>query len=421
MAAVPVCYKIPISRDTWKRWHVMYPAADISVKTPTRRRLNASKGATLNQGAFHFQNITEVSVLPRVYSVKGENFSMGSYASKTNTNEKQLSLLDSYFGKLQDANLKISVSSASDDQTTEKLLSVYEDSARGKEEKLKGFTRSRTKDPNTGSRRYQALHQNKETSDLYIINILISINIAVVLFELASPVRNSEFELFTLPLLYGAKINDLILVGEWWRLVTPMFLHSGVFHVALGCWSLITFGPQVCKGYGSFTFLIIYILGGISGNLTSFLHTPDPTVGGTGPIFAIIGAWLVYQMQNKDVTAKDVSESLFHKAIITTGLSFILSHFGPIDDWAHLGAILTGIIYGFFTCPTLQLDNASSRSGQDDGFALVKGYTNPCKALALFAIFILFLASLFFILEPPLDMLEPDDLAWFWKQDSIMF
>lgn len=191
--------------------------------------------------------------------------------------------------------------------------------------------------------------------------------------------------------------------------------------MALGCWSLVTFGPQVCRGYGSFTFLIIYILGGISGNLTSFLHTPDPTVGGTGPIFAIIGAWLVYQMQNKDVTAKDVSESLFHKAIITTGLSFILSHFGPIDDWAHLGAILTGIIYGFFTCPTLQLDNASSRSGQDDGFALVKGYTNPCKALALFAIFILFLASLFFILEPPLDMLEPDDLAWFWKQDSIMF
>ncbi|KAJ9147372.1 hypothetical protein P3X46_029545 [Hevea brasiliensis] len=461
-----VCYAFPqgcISSNARKRWQVLYvyPTADILMKTKTRGEVNSTKGAILNQGALHFQDKIEGLAVHRVWNVKGEDY-VASHVSRTSNNEKQLRLIDSYFGKIQgnaaepssdsseetiglpdesrqidskeelktlnsyigklnkDAKLKNDVSSTFDGQTieenpAEKSFSVHEDSLRGYQEKTKGFMKLRKKDINSGSGRSQALQQNDETSDLYLISILASINIAVLLFELASPVRNSEFELFSLPLLYGAKINDLILVGEWWRLVTPMFLHSGVFHVALGCWSLLTFGPQVCRGYGSFTFFLIYMLGGISGNLASYLHTPQPTVGGTGPIFSIIGAWLVYQVQNKGVIDKDVAESMFHKAIITTGLSFILSHFGPIDDWTHLGAALSGIVYGFFTCPTLQLDNASSRTGQDEGIALVRRNANPCKSLVLFAIFILFLGSLLFFVEPPLDRdsVVPDDLVWF--------
>lgn len=77
---------------------------------------------------------------------------------------------------------------------------------------------------------------------------------------------------------------NLSCVLEFW--LTPnenswYVQHSGIFHVTLGCWVLLTFGPQVCRGYGSFTFFLIYILGGISGNLSSFLHTPELTVGGT--------------------------------------------------------------------------------------------------------------------------------------------
>ncbi|KDP32935.1 hypothetical protein JCGZ_12966 [Jatropha curcas] len=459
-----VCYAFPhgnISSDARKNFPALYSTADILMKTKTRGEVNVSREAILSQGTLHFQNMIEVSDLHRVWNIKGENFYAASDSPKNSNIEKQLGSLDSYFRKLQgaitqppsdssnetikpldkseqinameelkslnsylgklnkDVNFKNDLLSTFDGQTSEEVnpaekpFSVYEDSRREEGEKPKSFVKYRKKDVNIVSMTSQSLRQNGETSDFYLISSLVSINIAVFLFEIASPVRNSEFELLSLPLLYGAKINDLILVGEWWRLVTPMFLHSGVFHVALGCWSLLTFGPRVCQGYGSFTFFLIYILGGLSGNLTSFLHTPGPTVGGTGPIFAIIGAWLVYQMQNKDVIAKDVSESLFQKAIITTGLAFILSHFGPIDDWTHLGAVLTGIAYGFFTCPTLQLDNASSRTGQDEGIALVRGYANPCKSLALFAVFILFLSSLLFFAEPPLDTGVSDDFVWF--------
>ncbi|KAI8025783.1 hypothetical protein LOK49_LG02G03599 [Camellia lanceoleosa] len=212
-----------------------------------------------------------------------------------------LGSLDDYFGKVsKDANSKNSVSSASNDETSEAAsYSVRVGSGRGGWKKMKNYMRFKNKDGEDGSK-----HSYNETSDFHLISFSVKI---------ASPIQNSDLELFSLPLLYGAKINHLILLGEWWRLVTPMFLHSGILHVALGCWVLLSFGPRVCRAYGSFTFLLIYILGGISGNLTSFLQTPDPTVGGTGPVFAVIGAWLIYQIQNKEVITKMILKTCFRK------------------------------------------------------------------------------------------------------------
>ncbi|XP_065854237.1 RHOMBOID-like protein 9, chloroplastic [Euphorbia lathyris] len=442
MAVVPVCYKLPYKDHVFPLNSVRHQTTADGIYAPKR-------SAILNQGTFHFQNLilTQTSSLHRLWSIKGENLGMEVQTSK------QLRLLDSYFGQLHGNGNKPSSESSDEaaasvipdkskeistmeelkslnsylgklnkgtksenyelynleDQSEEQnSVSMYDDST------VKSFIKMGKENVNGSSSSSQTLDQNEETSDLYLIGVLVSINIAVFLFEIASPVRNSELGLFSVPLLYGAKINDLILVGEWWRLVTPMFLHSGVFHVGLGCWSLMTFGTQVCRSYGSFTFFLIYILGGLSGNLTSFLHTPQPTVGGTGPIFAIIGAWLVYQMQNKDVIGKEVVDSMYQKAIIITGLSFILSHFGPIDDWTHLGAVITGIVYGLLTCSSLQLDNASSSSSssraQEEGIALVRQYSNPCRSLAVFAVCVLFLSSLLVFMEPPLNTPQPDEL-----------
>ncbi|CAN6231076.1 unnamed protein product [Urochloa humidicola] len=125
------------------------------------------------------------------------------------------------------------------------------------------------------------MNTDDQMSGFCLTNLLAGINIAVLLFEIASPVKNSENEYLSLPLLYGAKINNLILSGEWWRLLTPMCLHSGFLHIALGCWVLLTFGPRVCRAYGQVAFFLVYILGGICGNITSFVHTTEITVCGT--------------------------------------------------------------------------------------------------------------------------------------------
>ncbi|KAL6640187.1 hypothetical protein ACP70R_022036 [Stipagrostis hirtigluma subsp. patula] len=278
------------------------------------------------------------------------------------------------------------------------------------------------------------MRKDDETSNFCLTNLLAAINIAVLLFEIASPVKNSENEYLSLPLIYGAKINDLILSGEWWRLLTPMCLHSGFLHIALGCWVLLTFGPRVCRAYGQMTFFLIYILGGVCGNFTSFVHTPELTVCGTqleltpqtwfykihfnvflleichlqmGPVFSLIGAWLVYQSQNKEVIERDVSESMFWQAVMAAALSLLLSTFGRIDNWAHLGATVSGLFFGYLTCPGIKVDNAA-KSGEKEVVALVRLQADPCRSIAIFAISIVALVALFFAYGTQFNILEQE-------------
>ncbi|KAL6994027.1 hypothetical protein U1Q18_012136 [Sarracenia purpurea var. burkii] len=441
----------PIYSESCRRG--LNDSTGILLKFSQRKASGFFPGMICKRGFTPLSTVTEASVQPSKLKVVCHLRSSSSKAPqrkklhapchefKSNLNQKQLESLDTYFGKLkQDANQPSSVSlkkkeefidyggsvkakralvsledylgkvnkdvksknyepSASDGETTEAAsYSAWEISGRGGWKKLKSYMMLRNRDGEGGPKTLY-----NETLSLYLIGVLVSINIAVFLFEIASPIRTSELDVFSVPSVYGAKINHLILLGEWWRLVTPMFLHSGILHIAFGCWALLTFGPRVCRAYGSFTFSLLYILGGIAGNMTSFLETPEPTVGGTGPVFAIIGAWLIYQIQNKDVIAKDDSESMFQKVIIATAVGCLLSNFGPIDDWTHFGAAFTGIVYGFLTCPMLQMDDRSSKSGQEEGIALVRRYADPCKSLLVFSLLALLLSSLLFILEPPLN------------------
>jgi membrane associated rhomboid family serine protease len=69
-------------------------------------------------------------------------------------------------------------------------------------------------------------------------------------------------------------------------IVTHAFLvasmqHSSLVHIGLSTWALLSFGPGVESAYGSVGFGMIYLIGGLFGNLMSFFHTPQGTVGGT--------------------------------------------------------------------------------------------------------------------------------------------
>ena len=69
---------------------------------------------------------------------------------------------------------------------------------------------------------------------------------------------------------FGAKYGPLISEGQWWRFVTPIFLHGGLLHIAMNSWVLMDLGPAVEALYGRQKFLVLNVLTGIGGNVLSY-------------------------------------------------------------------------------------------------------------------------------------------------------
>ena len=125
-----------------------------------------------------------------------------------------------------------------------------------------------------------------------VVTFFLALNILIYPSD-AHPIHR-DYNVFTA----GVGINFLISDGEWWRLLTPMFLHGGIMHLLFNMFSLFIFGPELEKIAGKARFLTIYLLSGIFANIaTFFLQDPEyASVGASGAIFGILGAFgaLVY-------------------------------------------------------------------------------------------------------------------------------
>ena len=127
----------------------------------------------------------------------------------------------------------------------------------------------------------------RQESAFSLTQILFGANVAVFLaMALAS---GSVFEFSGQVMAhYGANFGPYTLSGEWWRLVTYMFLHGGIMHIAFNMWCLWDLG-RLCESlYGRWTFLAIYLLTGIAAGLASVGWNPGVlSVGASGAIFGM--------------------------------------------------------------------------------------------------------------------------------------
>lgn len=151
---------------------------------------------------------------------------------------------------------------------------------------------------------------------------------------------------------FGAMFGPLISEGEYWRLFTAMFLHSGFMHLAFNGLALFIFGQTVERSYGHARFLLIYVLAGLTGSVASYLFNSIAiAAGASGAIFGVIGALAAFFIMQRRTFGSHAQNSLIGVAIIVAMNIFIGLSTPGIDNWAHGGGLVAGFTLGLTLSP----------------------------------------------------------------------
>ena len=153
---------------------------------------------------------------------------------------------------------------------------------------------------------------------------------------------------------YGAKINELIRVGQIWRLMTPMLLHASVPHILFNMYALVVFGAGLERNFGHWRFLVLYLLGGFAGNVLSFLLSSGYSVGASTAIFGLVGAEGVFLYQNRKLFGNRFGRAIGN-VVFVVAINLFLGLTPGIDNWGHVGGLLGGLIFAWFAGPVLEV------------------------------------------------------------------
>lgn len=140
---------------------------------------------------------------------------------------------------------------------------------------------------------------------------------------------------------FGAKWTPLIMVGEYWRLITPVFLHIGIVHILFNSLALYFLGTVVERIYGSMRFLWIYFFAGFFGTLASFLFNPHLAAGASGAIFGCFGALLFFGLKHRNLFFRTMGTDIIFILLFNLGIGFVIP---IIDNYGHLGGLIGGFI-----------------------------------------------------------------------------
>ncbi|MBS4192514.1 rhomboid family intramembrane serine protease [Bacillus sp. FJAT-49705] len=142
-----------------------------------------------------------------------------------------------------------------------------------------------------------------------------------------------------------AGVNLYIVEGQYWRLITPIFMHSDFPHMLFNSFSLVLFGPALEQMIGKWKFIFVYLISGIAANVATLVLEPLTYihVGSSGAIFGLFGFYAAATMIRKDLISKGNSQIILTIMIIGVIMTFLQPN---INVTAHLFGLLAGFLLG---------------------------------------------------------------------------
>jgi rhomboid protease GluP len=142
----------------------------------------------------------------------------------------------------------------------------------------------------------------------------------------------------------GALVRDRVVGGEWWRIMSAMFLHGGIDHILGNIIVLYIVGMACEHAFGGARTALVYFASGIAGGLLSMAAGPGPSVGASGAIFGVIAAVVVvlYRYQDR-FYVRDTRIGFV--LLVWAGWQILTGLANPfIDNFAHLGGLAGGAL-----------------------------------------------------------------------------
>jgi len=191
----------------------------------------------------------------------------------------------------------------------------------------------------------------------------------------------------------GAKRTDLIVQGQVQRLIAPVFLHGGILHWVFNMVGLINIGFSLEKEFGSPKIATIYLVSGFMGVLCSAVFNPTQIgVGASGAIFGLFGAAWGDLIQNwGQYKSRGNARCTLFQLIMGTLLNTAIGFLPVLDQFAHLGGMLTGFSLGL----TLMLQKRYTRFAEDKGFKYKHRFLQLFGLLSVPAAMIVLLVLIF--------------------------
>jgi rhomboid protease GluP len=186
----------------------------------------------------------------------------------------------------------------------------------------------------------------------YVTYTILGLTIVIFLLQLAAQSLFREDPLF----IVGAKYGPAIRVGQLWRLITPVFLHGSIIHIAMNMYGLFIFGPRLEARFGRWRFFLLYFLSAYAGNVLSFLLTPNWSLGASTAIFGLIAAEGMFLFQNRQLLG-DRGRGEILNIVFIAGYNLLYGFLGTgIDNWGHVGGLLGGLLFTWFGGPRLRVE-----------------------------------------------------------------